>query len=168
MARKQFTPTQLRPWPLTARDRCQRCGITSDAANLLPERRLELDHMHEVALGGIDHPINLIRLCHHCHQAKPFFENMRGWEARLAILEWIRFARETGLAYDTEHDPRSDLRKDTVRSAIFSRRRAERYGDSWILGDELTYPWHRYTPFSQQETEARNRWIADRAAERAA
>jgi len=44
------------------RDRytCQRCGAPAN----------EVDHVHNVAAGGIDHPTNLVAVCQQCHRRK--------------------------------------------------------------------------------------------------
>lgn len=86
--RRRFGASMLERFPLTQPEwRCQRCGATTDGS-------LELDHMVELALGGYDHPYNLIRLCSRCHRAKPYM-GYKFFEAggtpmlyRLAILAW--------------------------------------------------------------------------------
>ncbi len=79
--RRRWPEWRLASYPLTQpANRCQRCGSSSG---------LELDHMLPLGRGGPDHPHNLMRLCHRCHDEKPEIPPGASLaEARLAVIAW--------------------------------------------------------------------------------
>lgn len=87
--RRRFGDAILQQYPLTQPpDICARCRRwTCDE-----DEAWDLDHMVELQGGGLDHPANLVRLCHLCHRAKPLppdsmWDEPAAWRA--FILRWV-------------------------------------------------------------------------------
>ncbi len=78
--------------------RCENPGCTGQPADLTDrgEAILEVDHVHDLAAGGLDHPEHMVALCPNCHAIKT---RGRSREALRSVLlqtardchaEWMR------------------------------------------------------------------------------
>lgn len=56
---------------------------------------LDVDHVLDLALGGNDHPLNMVALCPNCHAAKTRGRNAPRW--RRELLKAARYAHENAV-----------------------------------------------------------------------
>jgi 5-methylcytosine-specific restriction protein A len=66
--------------------RCEsaRCTGMPAELNRRGEPILDVDHIMDLALGGDDHPINMVALCPNCHACKTRGADARRWRSELA------------------------------------------------------------------------------------
>lgn len=71
---------------LRANGRCEseRCTGMPAELNRQGEPIMDVDHITDLALGGEDHPRNMVALCPNCHACKTRGTNARRWRAELA------------------------------------------------------------------------------------
>ena len=57
---------------LRSEGRCENPGCTGDIHDLTDsgDPIIEVDHIHDLALGGPDNPVQMIALCPNCHEIK--------------------------------------------------------------------------------------------------
>jgi 5-methylcytosine-specific restriction protein A len=83
---------------LRAAGRCEYMGCTGMPPDFDRRGRpiLEVDHVQELAAGGLDHPSTMIALCPNCHAAKT--RGQRRAAMRRALVRAARAAHEKALA----------------------------------------------------------------------
>ncbi|WP_270886886.1 HNH endonuclease signature motif containing protein [Pedococcus sp. 5OH_020] len=77
---------------------CESARCTGMPAELNRQGRaiLDVDHIKDLALGGEDHPLNMVALCPNCHACKTRAKNAVGW--RKELLAHARQAHTRALA----------------------------------------------------------------------
>lgn len=61
-----------------------RCTGMPAETNRAGEAILDVDHVHDLAKGGEDHPRNMVALCPNCHAVKTRGANVQRWRRELA------------------------------------------------------------------------------------
>jgi hypothetical protein len=58
---------------------------------------LDVDQLVDLALGGNDHPANIVALCPNCHACKTRGADVRSW--RTELTQAVRAARQAALRW---------------------------------------------------------------------
>jgi hypothetical protein len=121
---------------------CQYCGKTP------PDVILHVDHIHPVAHGGGDDPMNLITACSDCNLGKGAREITAVSPRPDADLEWL--ARIAALRrYQVAKEERDRLAKTIVRA--LQETWSVHFSDDYVPTDTMLYQWLSWAEPSQIE-----------------
>jgi hypothetical protein len=101
---------------------CRYCGAAA------PDVKLQVDHVHPIARGGVDDPANLVTACEACNQGKR--------DSGLVVLPWQRQMAVLGLMLDAFLAPMTEYERHPL---------AQRFGeisDFALAPDDPAYLWN--------------------------
>jgi len=114
---------------------CQYCGRTP------PDVVLHVDHIHPVAKGGDDDPMNLITSCDSCNLGKGAREITTISPRPDADLEWLAMQQEVAelRRYQLAKEQRDRLTKQIIRALQDTW--ALQFGDDHVPADAVLLQW---------------------------